>query len=396
LSKVKPPYFYSWSKQTSPFTFDVDSSTDFHYISNNNKVLDFSSTSFQASFGLKNTQITDAITQQSEVLPLATPKATFKLKDDVSIKLKNLISKDIQGRIFWTSSGAESIENALKIARDFTGKDVIVSRQRSYHGASLGALSVGGDWRTQAVSTVDEWTLRIPGPETDPEAKEARKIIEGFGPEKIAGICLEVITGGNGVIVPGKKWYREIQDICDDYNLILILDEVICGFGRTGNDFGFHHYQDVLKPDLICMAKAITGGFFPMGAVWVNESLALNYEHKVLPCGLTNYAHPLGLAATNATLDYYQEVKENSLDKRILFFNDHLSELKNISSVKEIRSIGLLAAIEIDSNLSWKDFIQKRIFVYLSNNILILAPALNMPFVYLEEGFKKINTILGD
>lgn len=389
-------YFYTWSSQEKALTFDVDGADDFHYISKKNKILDFSSTSFQASFGLKNDFITDAICSQAKIFPLSTPKAKFNLKEDVSFKLKNLISKEKIGKIFWTSSGAESIENAIKMSRDIKGKNTIVSRERSYHGASLGALSIGGDWRSKAVSTVDQWTLRIPEPDVDHDAVIARKTIEEYGPEKIAAICLEVITGGNGVIIPDAKWYQSIQKICDDYNLHLILDEVICGFGRTGEDFGFHHYKDILKPNFICLAKAITGGFFPFGAVWVEQKTADHYKHNILPCGLTNYAHPIGLAATDKTIDYYRSIQNNKLKSNINLFHNLLDELSKKNQVKTIRKIGMISFIELDKAYKWEDFIKQNVFLYFSNNNLILAPALNMPEDLILEGFNKISTVIGE
>ena len=389
-------YFYTWSNQQTALTFDIDGADEFHYLSKEKKILDFSSTSFQASFGLKNDFITDAISAQAKSFPLSTPKAKFKLKEDISFKLKNLISQETKGKIFWTSSGAESIENAIKMSRHIKGRNTIVSRERSYHGASLGALSIGGDWRSKAVSTVDQWTLRIPEPEVDKDAKIARKVIEDYGPEKIAGICLEVITGGNGVIIPAIEWYQNIQKICDDYNLHLILDEVICGFGRTGEDFGFHHYKNILKPNFICLAKAITGGFFPFGAVWVENQTASYYDQNILPCGLTNYAHPIGLAATDKTMDFYLSIKESLLKKNIEIFHELLMDLSKNSKVKTMRKIGMMSFVELKDSFKWEDFIRNNIFLYFSNNNLILAPALNMPEKLLREGFEKISTVIGD
>lgn len=383
MSAVNRPYFCSWTAQQHALTLSIDGTSEFHYLQNERQILDFCSTSFQASFGLKNDHITNALSKAAKNLPLAAPKCLFSLKESTSQKLLDLIN--LPGKIFWTNSGAESVENALKMARDITGKTMIVSREHSYHGASLGALSVGGDWRSQVVQTVDQWSLKIPEPINDPDAKLAREIIEKKGVDQIAAICLETITGGNGVIIPPSSWFEGIQKICDDYHILLILDEVICGLGRTGKDFGFQNYP-FLKPDFVCLAKALSGGFFPMGAVWVKDSLAHHYDQKTLPCGLTNYAHPIGLATVDATIDYYRSIKPN-----FSLFEDLL---KPFQSKYLVRQIGFMAAIEIDKKLNWNDFIANDLFIYSKEKMLIIAPALNMPDNILKDGFERLSRSL--
>ena len=271
------PFFFTWAKQTNPVKIEFESNGDhFFILKNGSSVFDLSSISFQASFGLSNETIKKAISKQLESFSVISPKAVFPLKTKASIKLLSLLEGNEvttqKGKIFYTLSGAESVENALKMARQIKKKKIILSRQKSYHGASLGALSVTGDWRNGPHQTVDEWTVRIPEPQEDPDLKKTEAIIQKVGPENIAAFCLETITGGNGVIIPPTSWWKGIQELCDQYKIFLILDEVICGFQRTGRYFGFHHYP-FLKPQFICMAKGITGGYVPFGALWTNKEI---------------------------------------------------------------------------------------------------------------------------
>ena len=199
------------------------------------------------------------------------------------------------GRIFYTVSGAEAVENALKMARLVTGRTKILARAHSYHGATLGALSVTGDWRGQEHFSVQDQTLRIPEPDTLDALQKTRVLIEQHDPKTFAAFCLETIVAFNGILAPPQEWWTGIQKLAEEFAIPLILDEVSCGFGRMGQDFAFQRYD--LKPDFVCMAKAISGGYVPLGALFVTEKIARFWDSKVLNCGLTSYAHPLALAA---------------------------------------------------------------------------------------------------
>jgi taurine---2-oxoglutarate transaminase len=287
-------YFYTWTNQTKVQNFYLRSTKGHQLVLANNKIAyDLSSMSCQVSFGYSCENILSAIQTQLKTLPMASPKADFPLKSEVTDDLINLIN--LEGKIFYTVSGAESVENAIKMARQIKKQNIIVARQKSYHGATLGALSLTGDWRNKDHQTIDDWTLRIPEPCDDPDATKAIDIINKCGIDKIAAICLETITGGNGVYLASKTWWDNISTFSKTNKIFLILDEVICGFYRTGKAFGFQHYD--LQPDFITLSKSISGGYVPFGAVWTSSEVAHYYDKNVLSSGLTNYAHPLGLAA---------------------------------------------------------------------------------------------------
>jgi len=389
------PYYYTWTKQKGVHSFEVSHNKPFHFVkTDGQEILDFSSISYQCSFGLKPQFIIDRLKEQLDSLPVASPKAKFDIKMDASQRLLDLINLE-EGKIFYTVSGSEAIENALKMVRQYSGCKIVLSRKKSYHGASLGAVSVSGDWRNDISYKLEEGTIRIPEPDEDPKLEFTRKIIEMIGPNKIAAICLETVTGSNGIIKATEDWWRGIQAICNEFNISLILDEVICGFGRTGKPFGFHHFP-FLKPDFVCMAKAISGGVIPFGAVWTSEKIATYFNDILLNCGLTNYAHPMGLAALEAVLDFIQSKPFNDNYQKIeKLMSQELEKLSKHPKVEVTRQVGMLAAIDLKNSTYFiQDLINVGIYLINQNNRLIISPAINMPPDLISEGFAKIHKLL--
>ncbi len=319
---------------------------------------------------------------QVDAMPVANPKHEFELKTRVSNKLCAFVDAG-PGRIFYTLSGAEAVENALKMARQITGRNLVAARAKSYHGATMGAMSVTGDWRGQGHFGAQNATLRIPEPSDDPDLSLTRRIIESAGSKNIAAMCLETISGMNGVIIPDASWWRGIESLCQEFKILLIIDEVSCGFGRTGQNLAMHHYG--IKPDFVCMAKAISGGYVPFGALWVKEEVAQFYDQNMLSAGLTAYAHPLGLAAANAVLDLMKDQTFKSAKVALTGeFTAGLLELKNHPKVKAIRNVGLMAAIDLKSSssdigprITWERGLDYGLHFAIKENSIILAP----PFV---------------
>lgn len=372
------PYYLTWNRQAEAGTLPVESAEcDEFILSDGRRIYDFLSTSFQTNFGHDHSGIKDKIHRQLDSMPIASPKAEFELKESVSNRLLSLLGKQ-DGRLFYTVSGAEAVENALKITRQIKGTKKILARQKSYHGASLGALSVTGDWRNLPHYTCDQATVRIPEPHEDRDLKKTRRAVERLGADRVAGVILETITGANGVIIPDEGWYKGIQEMCRQYDMFLILDEVLCGFGRTGKPFAFQHYEQ-LQPDMICMSKAITGGYIPFGAMWTSPSIADHYQDKVLSCGLTNYGHPLGLAALDGVLDLFDSSAflDNVRELETIFQQQLVKLKQSRPNVKEVRIKGLLAAIEFDSDSpTWEQGIQEGLHFYSKHNMNVLAPPL--------------------
>lgn len=396
------PYFITWTKQEGAFTMPLQSAGrhSFTLADSGRKILDLSSMSYQASFGLRNKVITDNMKVQMNDFSIALPKHTFPLKQEIANKLNHYakrhhpssgkISK--QYKTFFTLSGSEGIENALKMARQITGRRIILARKRSYHGATMGALTVTGDWRNDNHLLPRQWTVRIPGPEDDPKGESLEAIIIKYGPEKIAAFCLETITAGNGVIIPPPSYYKKVQTLANRYNIKIIMDEVVCGAHRTGTFFGIDHYP-FLKPDFIVMAKALTGGFFPLGAVLVCDKIANHYNKTVLSCGLTNYAHPLGLAAVAGVFKVIEEPSfKTNLHSLIKILSSFADKVQSKGFI--IRHIGLLMAIELPKALTPEEIVGKGLYISVIKQTMILAPHLNMEPVKLERALKKVFQLL--
>ncbi len=390
------PYYITWSKQDGAPTLPVVAAeNDELILSDGRRIYDFSSTSFQAAFGHSHPVIQQKIREQLQIMPMASPKAEFPLKSAVSERLLKRLNLPKHGKLFYTVSGAESVENALKIARQVSRRPLILARNKSYHGASLGAMSVSGDWRSDAHLTFAAGTLRIPEPSDDPNAMSAARIIETAGPETIAAIIVEPISGTNGVNIPPQTWVDGIQFLCRQHQIKIIVDEVFCGFGRTGADFAFQHFG--WQPDLVCLSKAISGGYIPLGAVWTSPEIAEFYRAQTLVCGLTNYAHPLGLAALDGVLDILDspdyQTNKSELEQK---FASGVEQLATVLGAQETRCRGLLAAIEWkDWQLPlWYDFLDAGLFVFTKQNMLILAPPLVSHPARLQSAFAALTLAL--
>ncbi len=384
-------FFYTWTAQQHAHPLHISDAEGDEYITDDgSRIYDFISTSFQASFGHSNPLIIQKITRQLNQMPICSPKAVFPLKSAVSRGLIELLGFD-RGKMFFTVSGAEAVENALKIARHRTGRPIILSRQQSYHGASLGAMSVSGDWRSDHHLTFDQGTRRIPEPYDDPTAAGVRQVIQDVGAENIAAVIVETISGTNGVVIPGQEWVQSLRKICTEHQILLIMDEVLTGFYRCQRVFAFQQFQ--VAPDMVCMSKAISGGYVPFGAVWVDQPIADFYQDNVLANGLTSYAHPLGLAASAAVIQ--QIVKPEFVEhlrQLEIVFRDQIGQLGRRFTVSASRVNGMLAAIEFaDRQLpDWKFWVQRGLYLYTKGNMMILAPPLTTQAERLERAFSDL------
>lgn len=391
------PYYFTWCHQPECELFPVNHAEHDEFVLNDGRrIYDFLSTSFQSNFGHSHAAIKQAIRAQLDEMPIASPKASFELKERVSHRLQEMVGLP-NGKVFYTVSGSESVENALKMARQLTGRTKVLARRRSYHGASLGALSVTGDWRNDAHFTIDEQTVRIPEPERDPDLRETRDTIRQAGPQRVAAVILETITGANGVIIPAESWFDGIQALCHEYDLLMIVDEVLCGFGRTGPPFAFNDYQ--LQPDFVCMSKGISGGYLPFGAVWTGPRVNAYYESEMLACGLTSYGHPLGLAATEAVLGILND-PEFKRNKQLLeeAFGEAIDQIARMDHVRTTRRKGLLAAIELADQAapSWDFCFDRGLHLFSKHNLLVLAPPLVSTPERLREACNTLHEILAN
>ena len=267
---------------------------------------------------------------------------------------------------FFTAGGADAVENAMKVARLYTGRQKIVTRYRSYHGATFGAMTAGGDPRRLANEPGVPWIVRVHGPYSyrspiyrGRSADEGDGIVADLieqsilyeGPENVAAILLEGYNGTSGVVQGGDFFWKRIQEICDNYGILLIIDEVMSGFGRTGQWFGINHYPYV-KPDIMAMAKGMTSGYVPMGATMVTDEIAAHFEDNTLWAGLTYSSHPLSCATAIANIEVYQEEKliERAREMGKVLRSGLMDLAEQHPSLGEVRGTGLLQVMELVKN----------------------------------------------
>ena len=389
------PYYISWAKQKGASTFNIAAVDGVRVKTEEGlELIDMTSISYQAHFGHNHPTIIKHIKDQLDTIPMSSPNGIYPGKNEATYDLLVYMGK-LEGKIFYTTGGAETVENALKIARDITKKKIVLARKTSYHGATLGALTATGDWRNTTHAIPENWVVRIPEPGEVDAIKKTRQIIEQTGGDQIAAIIIETITGGNGVYSGDQAWWDGISELCAEFKIMLIMDEVVCGFGRTGRPFGYMHYD--VKPDMICMAKGITGGMIPFGALWTSQKIADYYEDNILSCGLTNYAHPLGMAAMKGVLEI---VKDDAYQSNLItverLFAQLLNDLKTLKNVKEIRVKGMLAAVDLTQTIDGKKFFNKGLYLVAQTNRIILAPPLIISEADLKLAMKKIYDVIKD
>lgn len=361
--------FWTWSAQGSVKPIPVTRAKGVYFWDADGKrFLDFNSQLMCVNIGHGDERVIKAIAKQARELPYVAPSLTSKPRAVLGKMLAEISPGDLN-HFFFTLGGAEANENAIKIARAFTGKHKILARYRSYHGATAGAMSLTGDPRRLAwepslmpgvVHFLDPYRYRSTFHKNKPDISEAEftkdylnhleEIIRYEGAETIAAIIIETVTGTNGIIIPPQGYLQGLREICDTNNILLICDEVMSGFGRTGAWFAVDHWNVI--PDLMTMAKGLTSAYAPLGAVAIRDEIAEFFDEKVYYGGLTYNSHPISLAAAIANIKVMKEdrIVENS-KKMGTVLRRHLNDLgEKHASVGEIRSIGLFSAIEVVRN----------------------------------------------
>ena len=270
-------------------------------------------------------------------------------------KLAEISPGDID-TFFFTNGGAEANENAIKLARFFTGRHKIMARYRSYHGATAGAISLTGDPRRWAAEPGIPGVVRVLDPyhgiergweKADTSLAMIEEIIQLEGPQTIAAFILESVVGTNGILIPPDGYMQGVRKLCDKYGILMIADEVMAGFGRTGEWFAIDHWKVV--PDLICMAKGLTSSYIPLGAVGMRHHIAQHFQDKVFYGGLTYNCHPMGCATALATIRVYEEDKliENTRKMGAIMKQLGAEMQAKHKSVGDYRSIGLFGIFEL-------------------------------------------------
>lgn len=409
----RPSFFTTWSVQPQSALPEILEGKGCRFRTNDGWWLDFASLSYQANLGHGHPRMIEAIKQQADKFCLTLPNHTFPAKEELARKLLELAPPGFD-RVFFTLGGSEAVENALKIARLVTGRYKTVSRYRSYHGASMGAVSLSGDYRRPpvepglvgAIHALDCYCYRCPfghapGTHSLACAEQFDTILGLDG--SVGAVFLEPIPGANGVLIPPKGYWKRVREICDKHGTLLVADEVLTGFGRTGRWLGIDH--EGVVPDMITMAKGITGGYVPLGAVLVHERVSRHFDEQKLYCGLTYYGHPLACAAGNVAIDIYREegLIERAADHEAPFREGLKAIAQAVTDEKyDVRVRGLLGAVE------WREGISQRFapffaalsrelqaqkihaFVKPDTGMLVLAPPLVTSKEELEEGLARV------
>lgn len=367
LPLSKEHVFWTWSAQAAVKPIAVKSAKGVYFWDvEGARYLDFNSMTMCVNIGHGDSRVIDAITEQARRLPYTAPSMTNNVRALAS-RLVAEISPDAQlTKVLFTLGGADANENAIKLARGYTGRNKVLARYRSYHGASAGALAATGDPRRVAwepsvmpgvVHFLDPYRYRSTFHRTNPDLPEAEftqdylnhleEIIQYEGPETIAAILVESVTGTNGVIIPPEGYLAGVRALCDRYGILMIADEVMSGFGRTGRWFAVDHWHVV--PDLMTMAKGLTSAYAPLGAVAMKPKVAAHFDQVPFRSGLTYTSHPISLAAAIANINV---IKQDRLVEHAAAMGPILRRMLNDlgeahRSVGEVRSIGLFGIIEL-------------------------------------------------
>ncbi len=358
---------FSWSKQKglSPLVIErAEGVYIFDY--DGNRIIDFSSGLMNVNIGHGNQRVTDAVVKQMQQVAYVSPSCVTKVRGDLGKKLAEICPGDLN-KAFFTLCGATSIENAIKVARLYTGRHKILTRYQSYHGSSNGAMTASGDPRklpvdSQQAPNFVHFDLPIAyrweyGDDNFLKEQVAalERIISYEGPGNIAAILLEGESGSSGCLKYPVGYLKAVRALCDTHGILLIMDEVMSGFGRTGKWFGFEHHDII--PDMICMAKGLTCGYLPFGCLMLTDRIAKKFDDVVLAIGLTYSAHPVACAAALETIKIYEDdglienaaAMGNYLDARI-------EDLKKIHpSIGDWRNTGLLGCLELVKSRTTKE-----------------------------------------
>ena len=419
----------SWAKQKGLNPLPVEKANGIYmWDFDGKRYADMSSQLVNLNVGHGNRAIIEAIKEQAEKYCYLSPSFASEPRGTLAKMIIDLMP-DNMAKVFFTNGGADANENAIKIARMYTGRNKVFSRYRSYHGSSYGAGNLTGEPRRYPlepgipgfVKFFDPYVYRDNLPfSTEAEAcacyvNKLREQVIYEGPESVAAIVLETVTGSNGVIIPPDGYLAGIRAICNEFGIMMICDEVMAGFGRTGKMFAFENWG--VEPDIVSFAKGVTCGYVQLGGVVVSSKIAEYFEDNTLLCGLTYSGHPLACAAGIACLNFYEDSKilDNvAVSGKIL--GECLEDIKSKHpSVGDVRYIGLFSAIELvkdrktreplvpygkDPNAVMPSIIgklkQKGFLCYSHENMILISPPLIITPEQVKEEMAKVDELLFD
>ena len=417
----------SWSKQAGLNPIVVDHAEGIYiYDTDGKRYADMSSEQVNMNAGYGNKEMADAIKEQLD--KYAYVQGSWGSEPRAKLA-KSIIDRlpDSFGKVFFTNGGADANENAIKIARMYTGRFKVMSQYRSYHGSTFGAGNLTGEPRHFALEPAIPGFIHFRGPysyqekikfaseqeECDYYVDKLREQVIFEGGDRIAAIILETIIGSNGIIMYPKNYLKGVREICDEFGIMMICDEVMAGWYRTGKMFAFMNYD--VTPDIITFAKGVNSGYIPLGGCIVKNKIAHFFDDKFLSCGLTYSGHPLACAAGVACQEFYLKNDiEGHVQKVGKFLGEKLEAIKEKhKSVGDVRYIGLFSGIELVKDrrtkeplVSWGQDPQgimgkiigelkaRGFFTYSHENVIVVAPPLIITEEQLSEELEKLDQVL--
>ena len=391
------------------------------------RYLDFASQLVNLSLGHQHPKVVAAIKEQAEKLCTIGPPMATEARSTLARMLAEVTPGDLT-MSFFTNGGAEANENAIKLARWYTGRHKVIARYRSYHGATAGAITLTGDprrWPAEpgipgVVRMLDPYTYRCPAGHPDPcpvcsGAPHLEEILQYEGAHTVAAVILETVVGTNGIIVPPDGYLQSIRETCDRHGILLICDEVMAGFGRTGKWFACENWDVV--PDILTVAKGINSGYVPLGAMVISRKLADWVRDVPFAGGLTYSGHPLACASGVASIEAYREegVVENAAAQGEYLADELRALQERHPSIGDVRGLGLFWGLELVRNRETREplvpfnaggeaaapvgrvvkaALERGLYLFVHWNVVIIAPPLNITREELDEGLGVLDEVL--
>ncbi len=357
--------FHSWSAQSLISPIVVSKAEGSHFWDEaGKKYLDFSSQLVNVNIGHQHPKLVAAIKEQADRLCTIAPFHANDARSEAARLIAERAPGDLN-MVFFTNGGAEATENALRMARLHTGRHKILTTYRSYHGATGGAIQLTGDPRRWPSEPGLPGVVKFWGPypyrsafHSTSDIEESQRALQHLrdtlmveGPQTVAAIMLEGVVGTNGILVPPPGYMTGVREICDEFGIVFIADEVMSGFGRCGEWFAIDNWK--VAPDLICFAKGVNSGYLPLGGVIISDRIADTFRERQFPGGLTYSGHPLACASAVASINIFEEegIIDNARHLGCAVIGPELEKLKaNHPSVGDVRGIGVFWAIELVKN----------------------------------------------